>query len=121
MLQRLETIRSKSPQAVEQELWGLLIAYNLIRLEMERIADETGVSPVRVSFIAALRFIVDEWSWSTNTSSPGAIPRHLDDLRDKIRRFVLPPRRPERSYPRAVKIKMSNYARKRPSTVRRTN
>jgi hypothetical protein len=25
----------------------------------------------------------------------------------------LPPRRPERSYPRAVKIKMSNYARKR--------
>jgi hypothetical protein len=121
MLQRLETIRSKSPQAVEQELWGLLVAYNLIRLEMERIADETGVSPLRVSFIASLRLIVDEWSWSANTSSPGAIPRHLDDLRDKIRRFVLPPRRPERSYPRAVKIKMSNYARKLPSTVRHAN
>ena len=121
MLQRLETIRSKSPQAVEQELWGLLVAYNLIRLEMERIADETGVSPLRVSFIASLRLIVDEWSWSANTSSPGAIPRHLDDLRDKIRRFVLPPRRPERSYPRAVKIKMSNYARTRPSTVRCAN
>lgn len=121
MLQRLETIRSKSPQAVEQELWGLLVAYNLIRLEMERIADETGVSPLRVSFIASLRLIVDEWSWSANTSSPGAIPRHLDDLRDKIRRFVLPPRRPERSYPRAVKIKMSNYARKLPSTVRYAN
>src|SRR5207302_531962 len=42
MLQRLEAIRSKSPNAVTQELWGLLLAYNLVRLEMERIAD---VSP----------------------------------------------------------------------------
>jgi hypothetical protein len=98
MLQRLETIRSKSPATVEQELWGLLIAYNLVRLEMERIADEVGVSPLRISFIAALRYIVDEWGWSTITTSPGAIPRHLDDMRDKIRRFLLPPRRPERVY-----------------------
>ena len=120
MLQRLETIRSKSPAAVEQELWGLLIAYNLIRLEMKRIADELGVSPLRISFIAALRYIVDEWTWSTFTSSPGAIPRHLSDMRDKIRRFVLPERRPHRTFPRAVKIKMSNYARKRPSSTGRS-
>jgi hypothetical protein len=114
MLQRLETIRSRSPEMVEQELWGLLLAYNLVRLEMERVADETGVSPLRISFVAALRLVTDEWSWSTTTSSPGAIPRHLMDLRDKIRIFVLPPRRPERVYPRAVKIKMSNYERNRP-------
>jgi Insertion element 4 transposase N-terminal/Transposase DDE domain len=115
MLQRLEAIRSRSPEAVNQELWGLLLAYNLIRLEMERVAEETGVAPTRISFIAALRLIVDEWSWSTTSQSPGAIPRHLSDLRDKIRVFVLPPRRPERVYPRAVKLKMSNYARKRPA------
>jgi len=115
MLQRLETIRSRSPEMVTQELWGLLLAYNLVRLEMERVADETGVSPLRISFVAALRLVVDEWSWSTTTTSPGAIPRHLTDLRDKIRIFVLPPRRPERSYPRAVKIKMSNYDRNRPA------
>ena len=120
MLQRLETIRSKSPAAVEQELWGLLIAYNLIRLEMKRIADELGVPPLRISFIAALRYIVDEWTWSTFTTSPGAIPKHLGDMRDKIRRFVLPPRRPDRTFPRAVKIKMSNYARKRPSSTERS-
>ena len=114
MLQRLETIRSRSPETVNQELWGLLLAYNLVRLEMERIADETGVAPTRISFVAALRLIIDEWSWSTITATPGAIPRHLTDMRDKIRVFVLPPRRPERVFPRAVKIKMSNYARKRP-------
>jgi hypothetical protein len=114
MLQRLEAIRSRSPEMVCQELWGLLLAYNLVRLEMERVADETGVSPLRISFVAALRLVVDEWSWSTTTTSPGAIPRHLTDLRDKIRIFVLPPRRHDRVYPRAVKIKMSNYDRNRP-------
>lgn len=115
MLQRLEAIRSRSPSAVAQELWGLLLAYNLVRLEMERIADETGVKPLRISFVAALRLIVDEWNWSTVTTTPGAIPGHLTDLRDKIRVFVLPERRSERVQPRAVKLKMSNYARKRPT------
>lgn len=115
MLQRLEAIRSRSPEAVAQELWGLLLAYNLVRLEMERIADEIGVAPTRISFVAALRLVIDEWNWSTITTSPGAIPRHLTDLRDKIRVFVLPERRGKRVYPRAVKIKMSNYDRKRPA------
>ena len=110
MLQRLEAIRSKTPDAVAQELWGLLLAYNLIRLEMERIADETGVAPTRISFVAALRLIINEWSWATISTSPGAIPRHLTDLRDKLRSFVPPERRSDRVSPRAVKLEMSNYA-----------
>jgi len=70
MLQRLEAIRSRSPDTVNQELWGLLLAYNLVRLEMERIADETGVAPTRISFVAALRLIINEWSWSTIRPAP---------------------------------------------------
>ena len=42
MLERLETLRSKSPTAVTQEMWGVLIAYNLVRLEMKRIAKALG-------------------------------------------------------------------------------
>jgi hypothetical protein len=114
MLERLETIRSKSPAAVAQEMWGLLVAYNLVRLEMQRIADELEVAPTRISFVAALRYFVDQWLWAADTMTPGAIPRRLSTMRDRLRRFVLPPRRPERSFPRAVKIKMSNYARKVP-------
>lgn len=34
LLDRFETIRSKSPTAVAQEMRGILIAYNLVRLEM---------------------------------------------------------------------------------------
>jgi hypothetical protein len=113
LLEREETIRSKSRSAVEQEMWGILLAYNLIRLEMERIADEADVEPTRISFVTALRMIRTEWEWSWSSHSPGAIPKHLQRLREDIARFVLPLRRPERSYPRAVKIKMSNYDRNR--------
>jgi Insertion element 4 transposase N-terminal len=100
-------IRSKKPSGVAQELWGVGLAYNLVRLEMERVADEARVPPTRISFIMALRLIRDEWMWSSG-ASPGAIPKHLRRLREDIRRFVLPLRRPQRAFPRAVKLKMSN-------------
>lgn len=114
MLERLETIRSKSPTAVAQEMWGLLIAYNLIRLEMQRIATELGVPPTRISFVAALRECALLWQ-SAALGSPGNAPSRMATLVDRMRHFVLPPRRPERVFPRAVKIKMSNYARKVPT------
>lgn len=110
LLQREEAIRSKSPESVAQELWGILIAYNLVRREMEAIADEAKLPPLRISFVAALREIVHELGMAAMTESPGAIPRHMTNMRDVIRQFVLPPRRERPSYPRAVKVKMSNYA-----------
>ena len=94
------------------ELWGILVTYNLIRFEMERIAEDANVSPSQISFVTAMRFIRDEWMWCAGTS-PGAIPKNLKRMETKILGFVLPPRRSERSFPRAVKIKMSNYPKKR--------
>ena len=114
MLERLETIRSKSPVAVAQEMWGLLITYNLIRLEMQRAAAELGVHPIRISFVATLRECVQQWHFAA-MSSPGTIPGRLATVTDRLRHFVLPPRRTERVFPRAVKLKMSNYPRKVPS------
>jgi hypothetical protein len=111
VLDREEAIRSKSPVAVAQELWGILLAYNLVRLEIERIAEEAGVEPTRISFVAAFRLICDEWLWSA-VASPGAIPKHLRELRANIARLVLPSRR-ARSFPRVVKVKLSSYPVKR--------
>ncbi|AUX45941.1 uncharacterized protein SOCE26_074430 [Sorangium cellulosum] len=51
MLDRRESIRSKTPAMVRQEIWGLLLAYNLVRLEIERVAAEARVPPTRISFI----------------------------------------------------------------------
>jgi len=112
MLAREESTRSKSPRGVAQELWGLGIAYNLVRFEAERVADEAGVPPTRISFVAALTFIEAALrTWGTD--SAGRIPERLRKLREDLTHFILPERR-ERSYPRAVKIKMSAYERKRP-------
>lgn len=117
MLARQETIRSKTPQGVRQEIWGIAIAYNLVRLEMERAADEAKVEPTRISFVYALSLICREWQRANAPRAAiGNIPRDLATLRLNLKRLVLPPRRSTRSFPRAVKLKMSNYPRKRRST-----
>jgi hypothetical protein len=113
MLAREESTRSKSPRGVAQELWGLGIAYNLVRYEAERVAADAGVAPTRISFVASLNFIESALrSWGTE--SAGRLPERLQRLREDLTHFVLPERR-DRTYPRAVKIKMSNYPRKRPA------
>lgn len=120
MLDRQETIRSRTVEGVHQELWGIAIAYNLVRLEMERAAKELGVSPTRISFVAALHIYREEMRWivaAARRMTTGTIPNQLSRMRQQMKRLVLPERR-ERSYPRAVKVKMSNYGRKRPSVRR---
>lgn len=118
MLDRQEAIRSRTPDGVRQELWGIAIAYNLIRLEMERAAAEAGVPPTRISFMGALNLVKDEISMLRGLTSLGTIPSRLAHLRQSLKRLVLPERRTERAYPRAVKVKMSNYPRKRPKPRR---
>src|SRR5205085_4182069 len=116
LLDREEAIRSRKPDGVLQEMWGILLAYNLVRLEMESIAKDAAIEPTRISFVESLRLIRDEWEWLSVTS-PGAIPKRLEMMRLSLKRYVLPPRR-RRRFPRVVKIKMSNYLRKRPVAER---
>lgn len=119
LLARQECIRSKTPEGVRQELWGIALAYNLVRLEMERTAREAGVAPTRISFTGALALIRDELSRMGGPRFlPGTIPKRLIDLRRNLKRLILPERRTGRVFPRAVKVKMSNYPRKRPSRAR---
>ena len=115
LLAREETIRSRTPQGVRQEIWGVALAYNLVRVEMERAAEEAGVQPTRISFVNALALIRNAWlSWSMPPLAPGRIPEGILDLQRHMALLLLPERR-DRTYPRAVKIKMSGYARKPPS------
>ena len=116
LLERAESIRSRTPVGVRQELWGIAIAYNLVRVEMERVAAEANVPPTRISFVTALSMLQDEFlTLSLRSMTPGAVPASLARCRKNLKRLILPERRSGRSYPRAVKIKMSNYARKRPA------
>lgn len=112
-LAREEAIRSRTAAGVRQEIWGIALAYNLVRVEMERAAAEAGVEPRRISFVNSLSMIRTAWVvWSAPPLAPGRIPEHLLDLRRQLGHLVLPERRTERHYPRVVKIKMSNYDKK---------
>jgi hypothetical protein len=111
-LERAETLRSRAPERIRQELWGLAIGYNLVRLEMQRVASRADLAPQRISYRHALMLIRNFWltAW---LAPPGALPRRLEALHDECALLILPPRRSQRRFPRAVKIKMSNYPLKR--------
>jgi hypothetical protein len=106
-LERREALRSRDPELVRQEIWGLALAYNLMRVMMARAARTAEVPASRMSFRNSLlqiqTFLLMAWN-----DKPGTLPRLYQDLLDELALLVLPQRRARR-YPRAVKIKMSNY------------
>ena len=112
MRDRAECLRSKTVAGVEQELWGLLLTYNLVRREMLLVAAANKLPPNRISFINALILIRNFWVCAA-ILPPGNIPKHLAAVRTDLKLLTLPPRRSERRYPRHVKIKLSGYKRNR--------
>jgi hypothetical protein len=111
-LEREEALRSRAPERVRQEVWGLAIAYNLLRLHMQHVAQRERVAPSRISFRHTLLLVRNFWQLTAWLTSPGNLPRRLEGLHQELALLILPPRRPRR-YPRAIKIKMSSYPRSR--------
>lgn len=109
-LEREETLRSETPEGIEQELWGVAIAYNLVRREMEAVAKAMNVPPIQISYRSTLLFMRDLFLWAP-LDTPGRLPERLKRVHEDIRRMVLPPRLAGRTYPREVKIVWSHYAR----------
>lgn len=54
---RGEILRSKTPDLVEQQVWGLLLAHYAIRALLLDAADPAGYDPDRMSFIKGLRVV----------------------------------------------------------------
>jgi hypothetical protein len=50
-------LRSRKPEMVEQEIWGLLLTHYGIRHLMREAADQAELDPDRLSFMRALRII----------------------------------------------------------------
>jgi Insertion element 4 transposase N-terminal/Transposase DDE domain len=53
----LRVLRSKSPEMIRQEIWGLLIAHYAVRRIMHEATLHNAIDPDRVSFIRSLRII----------------------------------------------------------------
>ena len=91
-----------------QEVWGALLAYNLIRLEMAEVAKQDGVPPTDLSFTVALNYLRYEWV-SLASISPGNLPQHLLRLRQRMAEQLLPKQRRGRQCPRVVKKPPARY------------
>jgi hypothetical protein len=50
-------LRSKKPELVEQEIWGLLLTHYGIRHLMREAADQADIDPDRLSFVRSLRVV----------------------------------------------------------------
>lgn len=106
-------LRSKRPELVRQEIWGLLIAYNLLRREIQQTAEQMDIAPTRLSFQGFARAIVSELRHAP-LETPGTFPKRLERLRQLARIYLLPPRR-NRSCPREVKHRRPKYPTKNAS------
>lgn len=107
-LEREECLRCKTPARVRQEIWGLLIAYNLVRRQIERFAAEQKIDPLRVSFRGSLLLVRNTCVCAS--MGVGSTRVLLDSMNEQMKLLVLPQRR-ERRYARAVKIKIGTYKR----------
>lgn len=108
MLGQALTLRSRLPEGVNQEIWGALIAYNLVRLEMAKAAIVAKVEPTDLSFLKALHILQHELIWAAGMA-PGKLPAHLQRLRLRMQ-FAIVEKRRGRTCPRVVKSTPRKYA-----------
>lgn len=103
------TLRSRLPEMVRQELWGILLTYNLVRYQMVKMAFSLkgDYLPYQLSFSGSLAEIL-RLLIGLPWSSPGAVPGHLKNFYSNAAMLKLPPRR-EREYNREVRQKSSKY------------
>ncbi|WP_137888123.1 hypothetical protein [Pseudomonas sp. 2FE] len=106
-----ELPRSKQPELIRQELWGTLLAYNLIRQEMRLMAEALKAPPQRLSFQWLALAIAGALPHCPR-QTPGPIPQRLAEPRVQAKHFLLPARR-ERSYPRGGEPRRSKYPTKK--------
>lgn len=93
---------------VRQELWGILLTYNLVRHQMVKMAFSLkgDYLPYQLSFsgsVAEIMRLLIGLPWS----SPGAVTAHLKHFYSNAAMLKLPPGR-EREYEREVRQKSPN-------------
>lgn len=108
MLESRFTLRSQLPELIHQELWGVLLAYNLIRYQMMLMAQSlNAVFPNQLSFRDASSHIIHTLTMMP-LYAPGKVPKIILDITRNAKQFKLEGRR-ERAYPRCLKATKNRY------------
>jgi Transposase DDE domain len=88
---KMDVLRCQTVQGIQKELTMFLLVYNLVRMTMLEAAKRQGVSPQRISFVDALRWLA--------TAKPG----------DPLPTLVVNPTRPGRAEPRVRKRRPKQF------------
>jgi len=90
---KMRKLKSKTAEGVKKELTVYALVYNLVHQVMCKAAGAQNVSPDRISFIDALR-----WILSAGTD-------------EQVPELIVNPRRPDRHEPRVVKDRQDTYTK----------
>jgi hypothetical protein len=111
-------LRARTPDGIDQEIYALLVAYQILRLAMaDATGTRPGIDPDRASFTIALNTARD-----LVVQAAGVIADSVIDLVGTIGRRILADLMPERrirTRPRVVKRAISKYNAK--GTIDRTS
>lgn len=104
-------LRSGRPVGVVQEIYGLLVAHYVVRAVMAEAAETVDLPPSRMSFTHTLR-VIREAAPEIQRTAVADRPRLYRQILEDVAAEPLPPRA-DRSNPRVVKRKMSNFGVKK--------
>jgi hypothetical protein len=121
-------LRSRTPEGIYYEVAGHVLYYLLVRWLMVEAAQAAGVSPLRLSFTAALEEITGQWAsavvanrgWLEQTLRPRLLER-LSSHQVEERPGRTAPRgtKARRAAKRAVDAKLAKAAKSRPKKTPR--
>ena len=88
-----KVLRSKTPEGVRQELYGMYLAHYAVRVLLAQAALEAELDPDRLSFTEGLFELTETISLALTVEPEEATERLLKRLRHKMAQHVLPVRR----------------------------
>ncbi|TCS42999.1 IS4 family transposase [Reinekea marinisedimentorum] len=104
------TLRSKKVELIYQEVWGLLLAYNVIRREASQAAEAFERSPSSIRFKPVCDYIAVQLVVMAAANPISGTGRRLKELRSGIGSLFLEAKTKTRpSRPRRVKISKTRY------------
>lgn len=115
-LARAVELRSRTPCGVVQEFYGIVLAHNAVRALMVEAAGQVQIDPRALSFIHAVR-VLRETIPLLRAAPTTQLPQLYQAMLCHMVCQRLPPR-DGRTNPRVVKVKMSNFKKKRPEHYR---
>ena len=102
------TLRSQKVELIYQEVWGMLLAYNVIRREASQAAVEFGRAPSEIRFKPAYQYIAAQLIVMAAAQPLSRTGARLSELRAGVGSLFLE-NRPRPSRPRTVKMSKTRY------------